>query len=428
MTLDEKLEIAKKLQEYHYFFRCFWDIGSPTVVDDSVCNTAAIEFDKEGNALRFLQNEKFWNSLNEDSKMFVICHEMLHIILNHGIRFKEHLGTPDAKKMNYAADVVINEMLVSSFGFTRSFLDPRIGEDGCWLNTVFKEVPNIKSDESTEYYFANIPDDPKDRFQFDEHIMQGDDGDGEDDLEGAFNEFINESGILDKMSGDFLGKIPKAEKQDAFKDECDNPFAGSGKGGNRFGVNAKFLKKSKWESVVKKWELKFVKETIDQTERWERISPRYSHVISDEISLPSNIYVFDEHKEKEKIEVYFFLDTSGSCIGLKDRFYTAARSLNPKKFNVRLFNFDTSVYDVDIKKNEVYGGGGTCFNIIENKIQSIIKTEKVPYPKAVWIVTDGYGTNVRPERPQNWHWFLTPHSSTGNIPQKSKVYNLKDYE
>lgn len=432
MNIDDKLEIAKKLQEYHYFFRAFWDIGTPVIVEDNSCPTAAIAFDDKGNALQFIINKNFWESLNPDSRMFVICHEMLHIVLNHGERFVECHNSPDFPKMNKAADVVINELLVSSFGFTRSFLDDRIGIEGCWLDTVFENDPAIKSNESTEYYFNKMPNDPPPTFQLDQHIISQGTGNADDDAEAAsegnqsIKDFIEASGILDKMSPDFLGKIPKS-----VKDECKESgglLAGAGAGGSKHSINAKFRKKGKWETVIKKWENFLKTETIDQTERWERVSPRYSHVISDKISLPTNVYVFDEHKEKDKIDVFFFLDTSGSCIGLKDRFYTAARSLNPKKFNIRLFNFDTIVYDVDIKQNNAYGGGGTSFRIIESKIQDVMKKENRPYPKAVWIITDGYGDTVNPQNPSAWYWFLTPHSTEQYIHKTSKIFKLADYE
>ena len=97
------------------------------------------------------------------------------------------------------------------------------------------------------------------------------------------------------------------------------------------------------------------------TERWDRVSPRFSELIKDNICLPTENWIINESLKEDKICVYFFLDTSGSCINLKDRFFKAARSLDPKRFYIRLFSFDTSVAELDIKKNKVYGGGGTDF-------------------------------------------------------------------
>lgn len=169
------------------------------------------------------------------------------------------------------------------------------------------------------------------------------------------------------------------------------------------------------------------KETIDETERWERVNPRYSQIISNEIHLPTNCKVLEEYKEKNKIDVFFFLDTSGSCINLKDRFFKAAKSLDPKKFNIRLFCFDTMVQETTLESGRVWGGGGTSFSIIERHIQSVITSEKKKYPKAVFLVTDGMGDNVIPEKPERWYWFLS-YNYKQYIPAKSKTFMLSDYE
>jgi hypothetical protein len=128
---------------------------------------------------------------------------------------------------------------------------------------------------------------------------------------------------------------------------------------------------------------------------------------------------------KDKIDVYFFMDTSGSCLYLKDRFFQAARSLDPKRFNIRLFCFDTVVHETTIESRKIYGGGGTCFRIIENFIQQQKKDGS--YPDAVWVITDGYGTNVSPEKPDRWYWFVSDFGTEHYIPQKSKRFLLKDF-
>jgi hypothetical protein len=51
MNCIDKIEIAKKLQNHHYFFRAFWDIGEIDVTDSSELPTAAIYFDEKGNVI-----------------------------------------------------------------------------------------------------------------------------------------------------------------------------------------------------------------------------------------------------------------------------------------------------------------------------------------------------------------------------------------
>jgi predicted metal-dependent peptidase len=416
MNTEEKLEIAQKLQSHHYFFRSFWDIGAPVVGKFDNLPTAAISFDEKGEAVSFLINEDFWNSLNEESKLFLVCHEMCHIILEHGRRFSEYIGTNDIERMNRAADVVINEMLCESFGFFRNNLDTRIKDEGCWLNTVFKKV-KVDSHESTEYYFNKLkeedPDSKNSFFSIDSHIVLT------EEQQEQLQDFLQKNGVSDSIDSDFIDKLPQKEKENLSRSASGT--------GSWFTVDVKKKKKKKWESVIKKWENSMKKDTVEETERWERVNSRYSQIISDKIHLPTNCKVLDEYKEKNKIDVFFFLDTSGSCINLKDRFFSAANSLDPKKFNIRLFCFDTRVVETSLSSGRVYGGGGTSFSIIERHIQSVIKTEKKKYPKAVFLITDGLGDIVHPEKPDRWYWFLS-YNYRSCIPSKSKIFMLSEYE
>ena len=126
MLTEEKIEIAKRLQEYHYFFRAFWDICDINFVDNkSDIDTAAVMFNDAGNCISLEINKKFWDNLNEMSKTFLICHECLHVVLEHAKRFIEYYNKPEFQSMNVAADVVINELLVTQFGFNRKAIDPK---------------------------------------------------------------------------------------------------------------------------------------------------------------------------------------------------------------------------------------------------------------------------------------------------------------
>lgn len=415
MNIIDRLDIAKNLQDHHYFFRAFWDIGEPVIEDGKDLPTAAISFDPKGDSLNLHINEDFWKSLNETTKHFVICHEMCHVILEHGKRFADCLGnSSEMERMNIATDVVINEMLCNSFGFVRSELDERLQKEGCWFDTIFPNK-NIPFDESSEYYFNLLEKEglPKSKpFSIDVHKVLND-----SEIDGIQKK-LADSGVYDSIDDKFVGAFPSGDDI--------NQKAGVGSGGWKT-VNVTSAKKKKWESVIRKWTKMHSKEKYDCVERWERVNPRYSQIISDNISLPTPSNTLDEYKDKNRINVFFFLDTSGSCINLAGRFFKAAKSLDPLKFDIRLFCFDTRVEETSIKSNKIYGGGGTSFSIIENKIKSIVSLEKKKYPEAVFVITDGYGNGVSPEKPQKWHWFLTTNY-THYIPQTSNVYKLKDYE
>jgi hypothetical protein len=186
----------------------------------------------------------------------------------------------------------------------------------------------------------------------------------------------------------------------------------------------KVKKKRKWETVIKEWSKQFTKTDDDSVEQWARTARRYAG-ISGDLFIPSEV---DHDKFKEgRIQVWFFQDCSGSCIGLKDRFFRAAKSLPEDRFDVKMHTFDDEVYECDLEKNAVYGYGGTSFECIEEYIQKYIKKNKQKYPKAVFCITDGYGDYVKPEKPENWHWFLST-SCVDYLPENSYYYELKDFE
>lgn len=410
MEISEKILISKELQSYDYIFRAFWELGNIKYSDE--IETAAIKFDKEGQAVDFIINKNFWNSLNQKSKIFIICHECLHFIFKHGIRFKEHINTNFFKCVNIASDVVINEFLINSLDFNREELDEKISKNGCWHDTVFKEDKDVKKNKNTDYYFNILKkkDVLPEVFRFDEHVFLT-----EKDIESS-QKYIENNIDIDSFMEEFSENSL----------EINSLTAGS-EGGKKRKIEVEKKIKKKWESVIKDWAIKKISHTIDYSERWDRTSLRYSN-LTNNIKLPSYHWIFDEFYKNDMIEVFFFMDNSGSCYHLANRFFSAAKSLDPKKFKIRLFSFDAYVQELNINKSTIYGGGGTRFDIIENKIQNIIIKEKIKYPDAVFIITDGYGNNVYPEFPKKWHWFLTTHNSTYCIPSESLIYNLEDFE
>jgi hypothetical protein len=86
------------------------------------------------------------------------------------------------------------------------------------------------------------------------------------------------------------------------------------------------------------------------------------------------------------------------------------------------------VQETDLKSQKAYGGGGTCFRVIEQSIQATMHKESVPYPAAVFLITDGYGTDVKPQHADRWYWFLSQGGTKHHIPKDSHTFELKDYE
>lgn len=431
ISKEEWTEICLALEEYHAVFYQVWKMGRPLFTND--IPTAAVQFDKVGKYVIFLFNPEYWEKLSLYDRLFTICHEALHIILNHGIRCVDTVGI-NRGATNVALDIVVNHLLVRSFGFERAKIAG--AENFCWVDTVFAKSKIIPGDDECFEQYYNRFDKVYGHGSWkksqgfgtvDDHsFMSEDNSDNWDDFIDDLNESINEEekASLKKIIEKNFQEKEDPEKKGSKPQETQK--AGLGTGGWTFLGFKKVKKKKKWETIIKKWSWKYLKDSFKEKEQWARVSRRMS-LMSSEMFLPSDMEEEELFMEKSKIEVYFFLDTSGSCYNLKDRFFEAALSLDEKKFKIRLFCFDTKVEETTLASRKIYGGGGTCFKILEEKVQSEIN-EGEKHPDAVFVITDGYGTNVNPQKPKNWHWFITEGGVRNCINADCNFYNLAEYE
>ena len=368
LTADEFLQLSMKLEEHHAVFYQLWKMGRPTFTTD--IETAAVSFDAQGDWVEFVFNPQYWESLDQYQRLFVICHECVHIILNHGIRT---LGSKDSQVANFLLDVIVNHSLVKGFGFDRDLLGD-LDKKGCWVDTVFpgEDMPD---DKSFEYYFNRMPKDLK---KLQQVIGLLDDHSG---LSAS-----NWDEVIEKLDGVLTKEEKDALKETIEKHGQDDPSqAGTGTGGWTFIDVKPVKKKKKWETVIKEWSRKYDRPEMKDIEQWSRVNRRFV-TLDKKLMLPTEMEI--EHETEGKIMVFLFQDTSGSCWGLKDRFFKAARSLDPKRFDVRLFCFDTTVKETDLAKGKIYGGGGTSFRILETFIQRTMRDEGCGYPEAVFVITE----------------------------------------
>lgn len=402
LSSSEWVNTAHSLEEHHALFYQCWQMGKPRF--DPSIPTAAVRFNRSGDFLEFVFNPDFWASLTAYERLFIIAHECLHVLLNHGLRTA---NTKDNLRTNWALDIVVNHMLVTNFGFDRSRL--RGQGDWCWVDTIFADRPDmgkIPTDAAFEFYLNLIPQSPTVKVRLvDDHSTLPDDW---RKVVGKLNQVL---------SPEELGTL-----KDAVERHCQDQLPGVGEGLWQFVNPGSVRKNKKWETVIKNWSKMYLRDVERNQEQWLRIDRRFA-------SLQSGLFLPSEQEEVDdrgdRIEVYFFLDTSGSCYHLKDRFFRAAKSLPEERFKIRLFCFDDKVEETTLESERVYGGGGTRFCIIEDKIREV---QEVAYPEAVFIITDGCGSHVQPLHPQRWHWFLTQYRSYSFIPEASKKYNLADYE
>ena len=110
-------------------------------------DTAALEIDDGKFRINF--NPRYWKKIKTHNRLFIICHEYMHVILGHWLNPAEGV---DSEWMNIAQDIQVNEMLVKNFYFKHSMIYNR--EDQAWIDTIFKHKANVvEKDQDAEYYY-----------------------------------------------------------------------------------------------------------------------------------------------------------------------------------------------------------------------------------------------------------------------------------
>lgn len=109
--------VRSRMSDYYGLFAKIASWSVPVL--DSSIPTACVSFNELGQNIDFRFNGDFWQTLSDYDKQFVIAHECLHVILNHGYR-----GLKCEHKMvaNVAMDIAVNHMLVREFKFDREKL------------------------------------------------------------------------------------------------------------------------------------------------------------------------------------------------------------------------------------------------------------------------------------------------------------------
>ena len=130
-------------------FAAMWRRGGLVFSDEY--DTAALEI--HNGKFRISFNPKYWRRITTENRLFIICHEYLHVVLGHWLNPVEKV---DGEWLNIAQDIQVNEMLVSNhFGFIRS--DIKNWKDQAWIETVFREKADIvEKKQDAEYYYKLI--------------------------------------------------------------------------------------------------------------------------------------------------------------------------------------------------------------------------------------------------------------------------------
>ena len=417
LSRDEFSVLVRHLESFHELFCALWKVGEP--VFTLKIKTAAIVFDFKGAPLKFLFNPVFWRKLPAYDREFVVCHEMLHVVLNHGFR---GLDLRSHELANVAADLVVNHILVNKFGFVRELLQN--WQSLCWVDTVFSpEGSGIPATNLTmEEYYSLL----RNGWQIqlgdlvDEHYFEP----------GPFGSLSNARAAREVEAR--LGALASSDAQDAIEKLGSDVQVVLSRGHHPLGAISKIkperVTRVPWEDVIRARLLKRRQE--ERVPGWVFPSRRFED--SADMS-PPGLMDPQVSSNDSLMRCAMFLDASGSTWGFRNRFFALAQSLPPKRYEVELCSFDTEIYPLDLRKPEMVGGGGTRFEAIEAWLiarERAPRTQKQPrrrrYPDAVIVITDGCGGHVRPKYPERWHWLLTmPYYD--EIPKASARYLLRDF-
>lgn len=133
--------LSLRLSCINPLFDGMWHTFEPMVFDKEA---ESVELEIYNNNFRIVANPTFWKKCNDTKKVFVICHEMCHVMFAHWLINPKH----DREWTNIAQDIVVNEYLSKMFDLEK------IGDDFVTIKSVFKHKSgNIKIGMDYTYYY-----------------------------------------------------------------------------------------------------------------------------------------------------------------------------------------------------------------------------------------------------------------------------------
>lgn len=440
-------------------------LGYPQLIPvNSSLGTAAVSWDDNRRRIIFLFNEAFFETLTKEEFKYIVCHESTHVMNLHIFLFQDQIRKLKKKKthvidvenhmarLNIAADCVVNDSITNLYNLPRLKkvgwavwisrgkqslmelaakikMDPAILEDAnpaiLSMTEIVPKGQEIIVPTLAIYGMDMIEIDTEDMSVMDVFYLLPEDlseyGVGNHD---AWKSFLNEGGTLKR---DFVDKIKDfidgnlgnsalsdeearvlEEMKETLEDSSDDYSRQAGKeAGGKIRSIHPTGNVFNWSRLL--YRLTEVKKPKDV---WNR-SPRKLASVYPDVILPSI-------EDQEKEDIFVAVDTSSSIDRTSLSLFVDVVRSTPKRFRVTAINFDTRCYEWDFKNDDLIGRGGTNFQIIENYIRALKK-----YPKAIFVLTDGDGSNVAPKHPERWCWLLYRSCNTKYIGNMQN-YKIKD--
>lgn len=148
--------------------------------------------------------------------------------------------------------------------------------------------------------------------------------------------------------------------------------------------------------------------TTDQWEKWTADAVATRLADGNRLRYQKKIWWdprITPHGKVEQKQGVVAIDTSGSMpADLVNK--VADLVQDHEEMEVTWLAFDAAVHPF-APGEELRGGGGTRFDIIDNYIDEELDED----PDFVLVVTDGYAESFMPREPESWIWLITPHGS-----------------
>ena len=360
-------------------------LGTPVF---SNVRTASVR--ASGDHITFEFAPAFWSGLRLDGLVGVLAHEAFHVLLRHV------LGPPDPDPVrrrcwNLACDAVINDMIRRYYPAIYLPGEPITGE-----LLVGHDCADMTAEEVLREVMQRMADDPilavslADMETLDCHDAWTRDGivDGRlpVELEQRIQAIVERTGMKDHAAARAWGREP----------------AGAGRKINQ--------RESPFDP------LRLIEILVGQrgksVTRWVPPNSRLSCVYP-RVVLPS--WDFEGYPE-----LLFAIDASASVDeGWLSIFAAIARCAQDRA-KITIVSFDTEVYPFDPGARTVAGGGGTCFQAIEDYIATLSS-----YPDDVIVLTDGYAPRPEVRKPARWLWLLTEEGTDYTVRGLGKVLRVK---
>lgn len=456
----QKFDFLNKLDNYSTLFNAVYKLGDAVYSDE--INTAAVV--EKDNQVYFLLNYNFFWSLTENERLFVICHEALHILFRHLDKIKEYNLNP--RLANYAMDIVINESLVHHFHFKRHELpiaNPKSKTPICFIDTIFTEeqIKKYKITLSCGFLYLYdcllkehdaMTDVLQSVLSIDEHHPILSQQNEKSDYSQSANSNSSNEDDKNNNEDDNKSNLPDNFQNESFKELSDelkeqireSVFSNSNFDNSKFDEFCKDIfegnelpkdyemqtlddyiksdfrlfkveKDNRWRKLIKMANPSIFSEKDIEEPSFGRENYSIGLILKDKnILLPG--YKNDVELNKEKINLYFFFDVSGSCLSYGNLFLDLISKIPTRYFKLHIFAFSTSVQKLEIDyknkkfKQKIVSGYGTSFDILQKQIDEDLANNHIrKYPDMVCVLTDGYGTKVK-NIPLNyqkrWLWLL----------------------